>query len=108
MGEGAMVELARIRLAGGGTVLVESADSDGEGPVMAGRAGERVREMSVTLQELLQPVTEMSEVLLDHLSRAKPAEMEVEFGIALSAEAGVVITKTAVTGNLKVKLKWTA
>jgi hypothetical protein len=103
-----MAELARIRLAGGGTVLVESADPDDEGPVMAGRAGDRVREMSATMQELLQPVTDMSEVLLDHLSRAKPAELEVEFGIALSAELGAVITKTAVNGNLKVKLKWAA
>lgn len=101
-----MAELARIRLAGGGVVLVESSDPGDEGPVKAGRLGERVHEVSASLQELLKPVTDMSEVLLDHLSRAKPAELEVEFGIALSAQAGAVITKTAVNGNLKVKMRW--
>lgn len=54
----------------------------------------------------MQPVTEMAEVLFDQLSRARPAELAVEFGIALSAEAGAVITKSSVSGNLKVTMKW--
>jgi len=101
-----MAELARIPLAGGGVILVESTDPHDDGPVRAGRLGDRVRDVSATLQELLVPVTETAQVLLEHLSQAKPAELEVEFGIALSAEAGAVITKTALSGNLKVKMKW--
>ncbi|MFY1621789.1 CU044_2847 family protein [Micromonospora sp. WMMD735] len=102
-----MTELARIPLAGGGVVLVESAEVDtAGGPVKAGRVGDRVHEMSATLQDLLEPVVDAAQVLLDQLSRAKPAELEVEFGIALSAQAGAVITKTAMSGNLKVKMKW--
>ncbi|BEL04873.1 hypothetical protein Q0Z83_030640 [Actinoplanes sichuanensis] len=101
-----MAELTRIRLAGGGEVLVESAEPGDEGPVKAGRLGDRVREVSATLQEALQPVSEMSEALLAQLSRARPDEVEIEFGIALSAQAGVVITRTALNGNLKVKMRW--
>lgn len=101
-----MAELARIPLTGGGTILVESADV-GDGPVKAGRLRDGIRELSTTLQDLLEPVTETAQILLDHLSRAKPAELEIEFGIDLSTEAGVVITKTALSSNIKVKMKWT-
>jgi hypothetical protein len=101
-----MTELARIRLAGGGAILFESDEVTDDGPVKAGRVGDRVRDAAASLQELIGPVTETAEVLLGHLSRAKPAELEVEFGVSLSAGAGAVITKTALSGNIKVKMKW--
>jgi NTP-dependent ternary system trypsin peptidase co-occuring protein len=101
-----MTELARIRLTGGGTILVESDEDIDDGPVKAGRVGDRVRDAAASLQELLEPVTDAAEALLGQLSRAKPAELEVEFGVSLSATAGAVITKTALSGNVKVKMKW--
>ncbi|GIF16977.1 CU044_2847 family protein [Actinoplanes teichomyceticus] len=101
-----MVELARIPLAGGGAVLVECAGPEDDGPVKAGRLGDRVRDVSTTLQDLLQPVTDTAQILLDQLSRARPAELEVEFGVALSAQAGAIITQTALNSNIKVKMRW--
>ena len=35
-----------------------------------------------------------------------PDELEVEFGIKLGGEAGVVIAKTTIEANFQVKLKW--
>ncbi|WIX75180.1 CU044_2847 family protein [Amycolatopsis carbonis] len=32
--------------------------------------------------------------------------MEIKFGVKLSAEAGAVIAKTGVEGQLEIKLKW--
>lgn len=101
-----MTELARIRLAGGSVILFESDEFTDDGPVKAGRVGDRVRDAAASLQELMEPVTETAEALLGHLSRAKPAELEIEFGVSLSAGAGAVITKTALSGNIKVKMKW--
>lgn len=101
-----MTELARIPLDGGGTILVETAEAADDGPVMAGRIRDAVQEVPRTLGEILQPVTETARILLDHLSRARPAELEVEFGINLAAEAGAVITKTTVGTNLKVRMVW--
>jgi hypothetical protein len=101
-----MTELVRIPLAGGGVILVESGEPAGDGPVKAGRARDRVHDAAASMQELLTPVTEAAEAVLSQLGGARPDELEVEFGIALSAEAGAVITKTAVGGNLKVKMKW--
>jgi hypothetical protein len=106
MGARVVADVVRIPLAGGGVVLVEPANPGDDGPVKAGRLGERVQGMSATLQELLEPITGMAEAVLDHLSRARPSELEVEFGIALTAEAGAVITKSALSGNLKVTMKW--
>ena len=37
----------------------------------------------------------------------KPSEVEVEFGIKVSAEAGAIISKVGGEGNITVKLKWT-
>jgi hypothetical protein len=102
-----MTELVRIPFGDGGSILVETAEPT-DGPVRAGRAGDAVRELRETLHDLLQPVTETAEILLEHLAKAKPDELEVEFGIDLSAEAGVVITKARAGANVKVKLKWKA
>lgn len=37
----------------------------------------------------------------------RPDEVQVEFGVKLSAQAGAVIAKTGVEGHLKIKLTWT-
>ena|SRR5271157_5192442 len=37
----------------------------------------------------------------------QPEEFSVEFGVKLSAEAGVVIASAAAEANLKVSVKWT-
>jgi hypothetical protein len=102
-----VTELVRIPFGDGGSILVETADP-GSGPVRAGRTGDTVRQLRETLHEMLQPVTETAEILLEHLAKAKPDELEVEFGIDLSAEAGVVITKARAGANVKVKMKWKA
>jgi hypothetical protein len=39
-------------------------------------------------------------------SSLKPDEVELEFGIKFSVTAGAMIAKTAVEGNLIVRLKW--
>jgi len=100
-----MTEIARIPIGGGGTILVETTEID-DGPVKAGRIRDAVHDLPTTLQAMLEPVTETARILLDHLSQAKPAELEVEFGIDLASEAGAVITKTTLAGHLKVKMLW--
>lgn len=101
-----MTVLARIPLDGGGTILVETTESEDDGPVKVGRLRDAVNEVPRTLGEILQPVAETARILLDHLSRARPAELEVEFGIDLATEAGAVITKSTIGTNLKVRMVW--
>jgi hypothetical protein len=40
------------------------------------------------------------------LKALAPDQSEIEFGIKLSAEAGVVVAKTAVEGHFNIKLTW--
>jgi hypothetical protein len=103
--ERSVAVLARIALDGGGMVLVEAPSVD-DGPVKAGRIGDVIHELPLTLQAALEPVTETARVVLEQLRRAKPTQVEVEFGVDLSAQAGAVITKSEIASHLVVKLLW--
>jgi Trypsin-co-occurring domain 1 len=97
--------LARIPLEGGGAILVEAPVVE-DGPVKAGRVSDAIRDLPTTLQSVLAPVTDAARVVLEQLRRAKPSEVEVEFGVNLATEAGAVITRSEVASHLVVKLTW--
>ncbi|MFE7448250.1 CU044_2847 family protein [Streptomyces griseus] len=100
----------RMPLAGGGEILFEAApelrSSAGEGPVKAGRVADAVRDLPRTVQDALVPVREMAQAAVAQLREAGPAEVEVEFGVTLSAQAGAVISKGEAVAHLKVRVLW--
>ncbi|MFF2549195.1 CU044_2847 family protein [Kitasatospora sp. NPDC058063] len=98
-------QLARVPLDGGGSILVE-AEEAAAGPVKAGRVGDAVRELPESLGSALEPVTGLARTVLHRLREAGPNEVQVEFGVDLSAAAGVVITKTAAKCHLTVRVTW--
>ncbi|MEV7523531.1 CU044_2847 family protein [Streptomyces sp. NPDC091371] len=100
-----MTALARIPLAGGGSILVEGPGLP-TGPVQAGRIGDAVRQLPGSLQEALEPVTEAARATLEQLRKARPDQITVEFGVDLAVEAGAVITKSQATCHLKVTMSW--
>ncbi|MFG3517029.1 CU044_2847 family protein [Streptomyces bobili] len=77
-----------------------------DGPVKAGRVGDAVQEIPVTLQGALRPVTEAARAALDQLRKASPDEITIEFGVDLAFEAGAVITKSQAACHLKVTVSW--
>ncbi len=106
-----MSELMAVPLDGGGTVIVECADTPSHGTVVkAGRGGASSAGVAVratqTLELALEPVTEAARATLTKLREAGPDEVVVEFGLRLTAEVGAVITRTAGECNLKVTLRW--
>jgi len=103
-----MSGFARMPLEGGGAILFEDVEgvSEFDGPVKAGRLGDAVRELPRSLQESLAPVRETARAVLDQLKEAGPQQVEVEFGVNLSAKAGVVITSAETAVHLKVRLTW--
>ncbi|MEE1829420.1 CU044_2847 family protein [Streptomyces sp. SP17KL33] len=100
-----MAPLTRIPLDGGGSILVEQAATL-DGPVKAGRIGDAVQEIPVTLQGALEPVTVAAQAALDQLRKARPDEITIEFGVDLAFEAGAVITKSQASCHLKVTVSW--
>jgi hypothetical protein len=101
-----MHALTRFPIEGGGWVLVEADPSTNRGPVQAGRMREVVTDASDTLQTALSSVTDASRVILDQLRDVRPAELEVEFGVELTAATGAVIAKVGSNCHLTVKLTW--
>ncbi|MFD4509916.1 CU044_2847 family protein [Streptomyces sp. NPDC058457] len=100
-----MVQLARIALEDGCSILVE-APVMGDGPVKAGRIGDVVRDLPESLQEALSSVSRAARTALDELRKAAPDEITVEFGVDLAVEAGAVITKSSANSHLKVAMTW--
>lgn len=105
----------RVRVDGGGEILVRLPDEPGvdhvmDGPVEAGvgdRGVARVREASASLGEMLEPALAIAAAVRDRLRKAGPSELQVTFGIELAAEGGVVVAKAAAGTYLEVTLAWT-
>ncbi|WP_189819216.1 CU044_2847 family protein [Streptomyces olivaceoviridis] len=100
-----MQSFVRLPLEGGGVVLVEAAP-EVDGPVKAGRVADAVRELPQTVQQALVPVRETARAVLEQLRQAGPDEIEVEFGVDLSAQAGAVIAKSESAVHLQVRVVW--
>ncbi|GAB7110683.1 CU044_2847 family protein [Streptomyces phaeofaciens JCM 4814] len=102
-----MVSVGHIPLEGGGRILFEAESlPEAAGPVKAGRVADAVRELPGTLQDSLAPVRELAQAVVAQLREAGPAEVEVEFGVSLSAQAGAVISKGEAAAHLKVRVLW--
>lgn len=117
-----MVALVQVPLDGGGTMLVQLSDEPGlgpvagsqpvtrTGPVHAGRVQDQVEEIvtqtSLTLRSALEPLAQMSRQVLEQFAESSPQEVEVQFGVALTAEAGAVLTKAGAACHLNVTLTW--
>jgi hypothetical protein len=102
-----MAELARVPIEGGGTILFEVAPQPSdEGPVKAGRIGDAVRDLPQTLQQVMEPVRDAAGAVLNQLRQAGPDEVEVEFGVDLSGQAGAVIAKSESAVHFKVRVLW--
>ncbi|MEV0176448.1 CU044_2847 family protein [Streptomyces sp. NPDC050803] len=91
----------------GQIVLLEVA-GDGPAGVQRVSRGGVVAGAAETLQQALGRVRPaLGAVLDDARSLARPpAEVTVEFGITLSAEAGVVVAKGSTEANFKVSMRW--
>jgi hypothetical protein len=90
----------------GGTVLIEVDDPRETGNRPVGRdVAQRARQsLEEALSAVMPGVNALTERLQD-LAR-KPDEFGLEFGIKFTAEAGALIAKTALEGNIKVSIKW--
>jgi len=91
---------------GGGEVFVEINDDD-VGVERASRAGE-VLHSAVDVGAALGKVEEFTTGVLERFRNLPrpPDSVDLEFGIKLSAAAGVVIAQTGAEGHLTVKMTW--
>ena len=104
-----MKRLIEYPLEGGGVILVEVDGVEPTGSRVRGgspaEVAERARQTFEASLERIKPAAAAIIAKIRELSD-KPEEIGVEFGIKLSAEAGVVIASTGVEANFKVTLLW--
>jgi len=100
-----MDEIVRFHTNAGTPLLVEVED-DSFGLERVARDDKGVIEASQRLDEALERAQPTIRSVVGALRELAPDEHEVEFGIKLNAEAGVVVAKTAVEGHFNVKLTW--
>ncbi|WP_410651094.1 CU044_2847 family protein [Amycolatopsis sp. cmx-4-54] len=102
-----MNDLARFPLEGGGSVVVEIDPVPGTSRVS--RRDDLVEDAKGSFEAALANVKDAAVAALDtfrSMTRG-PDEVELKFGVKLTAQAGAVIAKTGLEGNFEVKLKWT-
>lgn len=105
-----MVRLVEFPLQDGGTVLVQVADGD-SGDVTRGWGDQGTRVVEQARQSFEQAVARVQPALQGLLTELRslaeaPEQIEVEFGLQLSAEVGAFVAGASTTGNFKVSMTW--
>lgn len=101
-----MGDLLEFKTAGGEAVLVEVAETSG--PVTRGGRGEAVISAGESLEHILGRLGPTVHGIVEHLRSAPsaPDEVEVEFGVKLSADSNVIISRVGGEANFRIALKW--
>lgn len=90
---------------GQAAVVVEVEDKR-SGPQPASRAGEASVKVKKTFEEAVAGIRPIATALFSAVHGLAPEEVEIEFGIKVSVEAGVVLASAASEAHCVVKLKW--
>ena len=95
---------------GQSTILVESDDTvPAQGEVRVSVGGAVAEKASQAFDAALAGIKPITAALMRQLSEAaaEASEIGVEFGIKLTANAGVIVAGTSAEGNCKISIKWT-
>jgi len=100
-------QLVKFPLESGGFVYIEAEDRGAEGGVVKasrGVPGEAVQSFEEAISAL-SPVA--NSIISKIINTANPPdEANVEFGLTLKGDYGIIITKVGAEANFKVGLKW--
>ena len=104
-----MKQLVEFPLEDGGAILVQVDEPAPEGGVVrAARPGEVLKKASQTFESALDKIKPAAGAIIAKLRGLAdpPDEIEVEFGLTLSAEAGAFVAAAGAEANYAVKLTW--
>ncbi|MFF9364972.1 CU044_2847 family protein [Streptomyces griseoluteus] len=103
-----MTQVVNIPLDGGGSLNVEVDARAENGWTRAGRAQDTASAVGRTLQEALAPIRPAMQTIVDHLRGgvSPPDTIKLDFGIKFSADAGVVVARTATEASFAVSVEW--
>lgn len=90
-------------------VRVEVVATGEDGLVRVARPGQVMARASRSLGEMVTGIRPVAQSFVDGFRgmAQAPDELNLEFGLSISAEADVVISSTAAEANFKISLTWT-
>jgi hypothetical protein len=103
-----MAQVMNIPLDEGGSLYVEVDTRDDKGWTRAGRAQDAAVAVGRTLQQALEPIRPALQTVVDQLRGgvSPPDTIKLDFGIKFSADAGVVVARTATEASFSVSVEW--
>ena len=103
-----MVSLIRFKTDTGDVYVEVGTPAKAGGETLATSAGGVVGQATKSLEQALEPVPKAIKTVLDSITKSEfaPDELEVEFGLKFSADAGVVISKVAGEASITIKGSW--
>ena len=90
-------------------ILVETDDTiPAQGQMRVSTGGAVAEKAAQTFDAALAGIKPIADTVRRHLTAAiaDASEVEVEFGIKLTANAGIIVAGTSAEGNCKVSIKW--
>jgi hypothetical protein len=103
-----MAQLVEFAVGGDRSIFVQVEDS-AAGPVTRGIGAQSIAtRASQTFEDAISHVRPAAEAIVAQLRSlaVAPEEVKVQFGLALSAEAGAFIAAASTAANFKVSLTW--
>ena len=101
-----MGALVQFEVSPGHEVMVET-DETGEGWIPVNRGDDGIVRAAGRFTDHLDCIREAAaEALGTFQKRLDPDEIKLSFGIKITAEAGAVIARSALEGNLGIELVW--
>ena len=104
-----MKRLIEFPLEDGGSIVVEVDEPEPPGGVVrAARPGEVAEKARQSFEAAMERIRPVAGTLIAKLRglHDPPDEVEVEFGLKMSAEAGAVVAAAGAEANYKVTLTW--
>jgi hypothetical protein len=103
-----MKRLVEFELEDGGSILVEVEVLEEAGMVPAAAAREVPEKARQSFEAALEKIRPAAQAIIAKLRALHdpPDEIEVEFGLKMSAEAGAVVAATGLEANYRVTLTW--
>ena len=97
----------RVPLENGDGFFIE-VDRAGDGVVRATRVDGAVRSSAETFESSMTQVRHIAEVIIDKLSSlpVAPDNIRAEFGVCLTAEAGIAVAKGSAEAHFVIELEW--
>ncbi len=90
----------------GATVFVEVETATPTGDQLSARGSDAIEKAKVTFEEAVAGIRPIANAVLRQVGALGPENISVEFGVKLTAQAGVVLASSAVEGSIKVTVGW--